>query len=274
MPLTRRTVKTTTDGSIAKISDAMDTIPTAPDNMDTSLGEETDLRYHFLNTLDHFPSKLIRSLWVIQSLDFKLKHMDQPENNALADTDADEYFDFLQDQILSKAAFTTSLIENQIESLKSYEKQLLLQKNIIIKNKRFSNQLPVDNVMKSTRSKIITTPTIITKPKKKTTFKIKLTLKDTSNILKPVSPKIVAAPPPLLYCFCQRPSFGEMIACDNINCPNGEWFHYECVGIKPSSPPKGEWFCSEHCKLLVTMPKKDNNNKGKKKPVKRKSRKR
>ena len=34
-----------------------------------------------------------------------------------------------------------------------------------------------------------------------------------------------------LYCLCQRPSFGEMIGCDNDNC-DYQWFHYECVGIK------------------------------------------
>ena len=35
-----------------------------------------------------------------------------------------------------------------------------------------------------------------------------------------------------LYCFCKQPSFGNMISCDNeSSCPNGEWFHYKCVGI-------------------------------------------
>ena len=32
--------------------------------------------------------------------------------------------------------------------------------------------------------------------------------------------------------FCKQPSFGNMISCDNeSSCPNGEWFHYKCVGI-------------------------------------------
>lgn len=43
-----------------------------------------------------------------------------------------------------------------------------------------------------------------------------------------------------LYCTCQRPSFGEMIGCDNDNC-EFQWFHYECVGIKEQPP--GMWLC-------------------------------
>ena len=34
-----------------------------------------------------------------------------------------------------------------------------------------------------------------------------------------------------LYCFCDGPSHGNMIACDNEECAR-EWFHYECVGLK------------------------------------------
>ena len=33
------------------------------------------------------------------------------------------------------------------------------------------------------------------------------------------------------YCHCQRPSFGQMIGCNNWNCET-EWFHYKCVGHK------------------------------------------
>ena len=46
------------------------------------------------------------------------------------------------------------------------------------------------------------------------------------------------------YCHCQRPSFGQMIDCDNSNCEK-EWFHYKCVGPKRAS--KRKWFCSREC---------------------------
>lgn len=42
------------------------------------------------------------------------------------------------------------------------------------------------------------------------------------------------------YCLCQHVSYGDMVACDNPNCPH-EWFHWNCVGLK--SEPEGRWFC-------------------------------
>ncbi|GAA6059361.1 hypothetical protein JCM10212_003259 [Sporobolomyces blumeae] len=44
------------------------------------------------------------------------------------------------------------------------------------------------------------------------------------------------------YCFCHRPSFGEMIGCDAPDCKI-EWFHLNCVGLKTT--PEGSWFCSQ-----------------------------
>ncbi|TFK65676.1 hypothetical protein BDN72DRAFT_800890 [Pluteus cervinus] len=45
-----------------------------------------------------------------------------------------------------------------------------------------------------------------------------------------------------LYCFCQKQSYGDMIACDNEGgCPY-EWFHLSCVGLKLPTPEK--WYCS------------------------------
>jgi len=42
------------------------------------------------------------------------------------------------------------------------------------------------------------------------------------------------------YCICHQVSYGQMIACDNPECPI-EWFHITCMGL--SSIPKGKWFC-------------------------------
>lgn len=44
------------------------------------------------------------------------------------------------------------------------------------------------------------------------------------------------------YCTCNNVSHGEMIACDNKECPI-EWFHFSCVNLK--SKPKGKWYCPE-----------------------------
>uniref|UniRef100_A0A2H8TVC7 Inhibitor of growth protein n=1 Tax=Melanaphis sacchari TaxID=742174 RepID=A0A2H8TVC7_9HEMI len=44
------------------------------------------------------------------------------------------------------------------------------------------------------------------------------------------------------YCLCNQVSYGEMIGCDNPDCPI-EWFHFACV--KLITKPKGKWFCSK-----------------------------
>ncbi|KAJ3667003.1 hypothetical protein Zmor_002414 [Zophobas morio] len=44
------------------------------------------------------------------------------------------------------------------------------------------------------------------------------------------------------YCLCNQVSYGDMVACDNEDCPT-EWFHYPCVGI--TAPPKGKWYCPQ-----------------------------
>jgi inhibitor of growth protein 4 len=42
------------------------------------------------------------------------------------------------------------------------------------------------------------------------------------------------------YCLCHQVSYGEMIGCDNNDCPI-EWFHFVCVGL--TTKPKGKWYC-------------------------------
>ncbi|XP_051989854.1 inhibitor of growth protein 5-like [Xyrauchen texanus] len=42
------------------------------------------------------------------------------------------------------------------------------------------------------------------------------------------------------YCLCSQVSYGEMIGCDNADCPI-EWFHFACVGL--TTKPKGKWYC-------------------------------
>ncbi|KAI1891369.1 hypothetical protein AGOR_G00143110 [Albula goreensis] len=42
------------------------------------------------------------------------------------------------------------------------------------------------------------------------------------------------------YCLCHQVSYGEMIGCDNPDCPI-EWFHFGCVDL--ATKPKGKWFC-------------------------------
>ncbi len=56
------------------------------------------------------------------------------------------------------------------------------------------------------------------------------------------------------YCYCNRVSFGEMIACENEECAI-EWFHLQCVGIDPAAKPAGDWYCKECTEALVKQGK-------------------
>ncbi|KAI9471862.1 MAG: hypothetical protein EXX96DRAFT_339115 [Benjaminiella poitrasii] len=59
----------------------------------------------------------------------------------------------------------------------------------------------------------------------------------TSKLMKPEMP---ADPNEPLYCYCNQVSYGEMVACDNMDCEI-EWFHLACVDLK--TVPKGKWYC-------------------------------
>lgn len=54
-----------------------------------------------------------------------------------------------------------------------------------------------------------------------------------------------------LYCICQRPSFGQMVACDWEGCPY-EWYHLLCLKMR-RPPPQGKWYCP-HCVELHGPP--------------------
>lgn len=45
------------------------------------------------------------------------------------------------------------------------------------------------------------------------------------------------------YCYCNQPSFGEMVGCENSDCPR-EWFHIQCLGLK-TVPSEEHWYCPE-----------------------------
>lgn len=47
-----------------------------------------------------------------------------------------------------------------------------------------------------------------------------------------------------LYCICHQPSTGTMVACDNVRCQNGIWFHLVCMGLAEGSVDKTKkWYC-------------------------------
>ncbi|KAF0697093.1 Aste57867_12200 [Aphanomyces stellatus] len=64
-----------------------------------------------------------------------------------------------------------------------------------------------------------------------------------------------------LYCVCNLPGYGSMIACDGKQCPNpSQWYHLECVGFSDGQHPD-TWFCPE-CdpKAFAAVQKKKKKN--------------
>ena len=52
-----------------------------------------------------------------------------------------------------------------------------------------------------------------------------------------------------VWCYCNQPSYGEMILCDNKSC-HIKWFHCDCLRIR--KVPKGIWKCPSCRKLSIS----------------------
>lgn len=51
-----------------------------------------------------------------------------------------------------------------------------------------------------------------------------------------------------VYCYCNGPGTGRMVACDGARCVR-EWFHFRCVGLK-TAPTTKKWYCDD-CLMLA-----------------------
>ena len=47
-----------------------------------------------------------------------------------------------------------------------------------------------------------------------------------------------------LYCYCNKPYFNPMIACDGKTCTI-EWFHYSCVNLTRTPKENKNWLCPD-----------------------------
>ena len=57
-----------------------------------------------------------------------------------------------------------------------------------------------------------------------------------------------------LWCYCDKPSYGDMVSCDNKACTI-QWFHFDCLSLR--APPKGKWYCPS-CRKLPKFNRKRN----------------
>lgn len=98
------------------------------------------------------------------------------------------------------------------------------------------------------RASINVAPTS-TKQKKKSKSSTQVTAVASAQVAEQEAAVAAAAVPDWVYdpnepryCLCNQVSYGEMVGCDNPECPI-EWFHYGCVGL--TDAPKGKWFCPQ-----------------------------
>jgi hypothetical protein len=54
------------------------------------------------------------------------------------------------------------------------------------------------------------------------------------------------------YCLCGDVSWGTMIACDNEENCEKEWFHLTCVGLGELPPRRTKWYCPD-CRKKLKM---------------------
>lgn len=64
------------------------------------------------------------------------------------------------------------------------------------------------------------------------------------------------------YCLCGDVSWGTMIACDNEDSCEKEWFHLACVGLDDLPPRRTKWFCPD-CRKKLKQGKDSNGLVGK-----------
>lgn len=211
-----------------------------------------DIRYSFLNTLDHFACEYVRTLWTLQYLDNKCEGASENGRQSKRGEDEDEDEE-LEVQLRGKARYLRQLVQERVEFLTQYRQDLVLQKEI---NKRYTHLL-------NRKKGVSTAPTTTTASRangnngnKKLLLKINLKEaqkrdlrheKQRKEYLKRSGNTKINGEggDDARYCFCNDVSYGPMIACDNENCKL-EWFHYACVHI--NKPPSGKWYCSESCR--------------------------
>lgn len=177
---------------------------------------------HFVESLDNVPPELERNFTLIAKLDKNTKDLMEKINQCLIDyKKADKKADRIAIKNKSNEYFEklNSYADDKIElALQTYE---LIDKNI----KRLIE---------------------LGAPKNQTTDEA-----GTSNQQALVGFDMPLDPNEPTYCVCNSVSHGDMIACDNKECPI-EWFHYSCVGL--TVEPKGKWYCA-NCMTTVKKPK-------------------
>ncbi|CUM68184.1 uncharacterized protein PRCAT00005902001 [Priceomyces carsonii] len=273
----------------------------------------------FISTVDHLPCDIVRSIWLIQSINLSLsKHRAEVKavlRRLQLDINTEEK-DELTSQVIALKEKIKSLDEEGIMEAEALHNQIMIHRLSLIEElgqlrtlldakkddaidseekdvlrEQLKNHYKL-NPLKSQReavkerankikSKSSGIKLVLKMPKKSKTKlgkvkgndrnKISKKKRKTAKLNKNVMTPLYDVMPPTpqvevdnnVYCFCKQPSFGDMIGCDNEeSCPNGDWFHYKCVGLLNRvdalkyTTGKQKWFCSDYCHKIVEGKKK------------------
>ncbi|KAM0719822.1 hypothetical protein Q7P37_003957 [Cladosporium fusiforme] len=79
------------------------------------------------------------------------------------------------------------------------------------------------------------------KPQTPTTASMPPAPEEEQELIDPLEPR---------YCMCGDVSWGTMIACDNEENCEKEWFHLSCIGLDDLPPRRTKWYCPDCRKKL------------------------
>ncbi|CAR24511.1 Inhibitor of growth protein 3 [Lachancea thermotolerans] len=186
---------------------------------------DTDVRYTFLDTLDHLPSELIRGLWTLQGLELR---EDQQRN-------------FVDQEAVKEAQHLERLLRQHREWLEFQKQEMREMAAVRARYEAYEGTVESRGKPSRALRENATAAAAAAEPKPPTPLKIKINLRPSQ----PEEPR---------YCVCRDVSYGAMIACDNKRCPT-EWFHYGCVGLLHAPKPNKKWYCCDKCRRQATKKK-------------------
>ncbi|CAG9318540.1 unnamed protein product [Blepharisma stoltei] len=188
-----------------------------------------------LSSINYFPIELARSLDLIRQLDYKAEELTKELQYLTTD-----YFNTLTKDgktMLENTNLLQKIRQKQEEVSNLSDEKIAISKQILDMADTESRRLEKDLLTYSSDVKSEEgSPLKRQKSEKDSTvadeeFSVYLDEEFQSNIRHN-------------YCYCNKPCYGEMVACDGGNCKY-EWFHFQCAGL--TAKPNGQWYCNE-CK--------------------------
>lgn len=202
---------------------------------------------HFVETLENVPSELQKNFNIMAELDNRNSELIGRINECVREywktcrkDDRNSLLKEAMDLFDRAKSFSDDKIELAMQTYDLVDKHIRRLEGISTITTAPTNNQP-DSDTKTASSTIASNNKKKQDDKKNTAGKA-ASSSDTEQLLPTLTMDMPLDPNEPRYCTCHQVSFGEMIACDNLECPI-EWFHFACVDLK--TKPKGKWYCPE-----------------------------